>query len=231
MKEFEGIIGYKFKNKALIGTAMTHSSYANENKRSGVQNYERLEFLGDAILGFITAEYLFCNRKNTEGELTKMRAALVCEPNLARVAEKLNIGRFILLGKGEEQSKGRERQSILADIVEAIIGAIYIDGGIDDVRSFINRFILKDAVDISANLSRDYKTELQELVQRNRANTLIYELVEEMGPDHNKSFRVEALVNDEPVGTGWGHSKKEAEQEAASNALKQIGKDINSNET
>ena len=125
MKEIQGIIGYKFKNKSLIRTAMTHSSYANENKSSGVKSYERLEFLGDAILGFITGEFLFRNRQNSEGDLTRMRAALVCEPNLARIAEKLGLKRFILLGKGEEQSRGRERQSILADVLEAIIGAIY----------------------------------------------------------------------------------------------------------
>lgn len=225
MKEVEGIIGYKFKNKSLIRTALTHSSYANENKRSGVKSYERLEFLGDAILGFVTGEFLFRNRKNAEGDLTKMRAALVCEPNLARVAEKLDIGRFVLLGKGEEQSRGRERHSILADVVEAIIGAIYIDSGIENASDFINRHILQDATEISSIATRDYKTELQEMVQRNRSNTLSYRLADERGPDHNKSFKVEALINNEPVGTGWGRSKKEAEQEAAGNAIKHLEKD------
>jgi ribonuclease-3 len=225
MREIQGIIGYKFKNKSLIRTAMTHSSYANENKSSGVKSYERLEFLGDAILGFITGEFLFRNRQNAEGDLARMRAALVCEPNLARIAEKLGLGRFILLGKGEEQSRGRERQSILADVLEAIIGAIYIDGGIENASSFINRYILSDAEDLNVNMSGDFKTELQELVQRNRSNTLSYRLVEERGPDHRKSFKVQALINDEPVGDGWGRSKKEAEQEAAGNALKHLRKD------
>ena len=170
MREIQGIIGYKFKNKSLIRTAMTHSSYANENKSSGVKSYERLEFLGDAILGFITGEFLL-ETARTRGDLTRMRAALVCEPNLARIAEKLGLGRFILLGKGEEQSRGRERQSILADVLEAIIGAIYIDGGIENASSFINRYILSDAEDLNVNMSGDFKTELQELVQRNRSNT------------------------------------------------------------
>jgi ribonuclease-3 len=222
--EFEEIIGYKFKDKSLIRTSMTHSSYANENKGSGVRSYERLEFLGDAILGFITAEFLFRNRRNAEGDLTKMRAGIVCEANLVRVAEKLSIGKFLLLGKGEEQSQGRKRQSILADVVEAIIGAIYIDSGIDEARKFIERFILSDAADVSPASSRDYKTELQELIQRVRDNSLGYQLVAESGPDHNKTFEIEALVNGKPVGRGKGRSKKEAEQAAARDALKRIGK-------
>ncbi len=187
MKEFEEIIGYCFKDKTLIKTAMTHSSYANENKR--VRSYERLEFLGDAILGFVTAEYLYRSRKNAEGDLTKMRAALVCEPNLALVAEKLGFGSFLILGKGEELSNGRERPSILADVVEAIIGAIFIDGGIDEAKRFIDRFILSGSEDRSVS-ARDYKTELQELVQRNRESVLSYSLVGESGPDHDKTFEV-----------------------------------------
>jgi len=222
--EFEEIIGYKFRDESLIRTSMTHSSYANENKGSGVCSYERLEFLGDAILGFVTAEFLYRNRQNAEGDLTKMRAGIVCEANLVRVAEKLKIGNFLLLGKGEEQSQGRKRQSILADVVEATIGAIYLDGGIDEARKFIERFILCDAADICPGSSRDYKTELQELVQRVKDNTLSYQLVAESGPDHNKIFEIEALVNGKPVGRGKGKSKKEAEQAAASDALNRIGK-------
>jgi ribonuclease-3 len=141
------------------------------------------------------------------------------------LSEKLDIGRFVLLGKGEEQSRGRERHSILADVVEAIIGAIYIDSGIENASDFINRHILQDATEISSIATRDYKTELQEMVQRNRSNTLSYRLADERGPDHNKSFKVEALINNEPVGTGWGRSKKEAEQEAAGNAIKHLEKD------
>lgn len=220
--EFEELIGYRFKDKSLIRTSMTHSSYANENKGKGVRSYERLEFLGDAILGFITADFLFRNRKDAEGDLTKMRAAIVCEANLVRVAERLNIGNFLLLGKGEEQSQGRKRQSILADVVEATIGAIYLDGGIEEARKFVSRFILPDAVEVGTAAGRDYKTELQELVQRERNNSLSYRLAAESGPDHDKTFEIEALVNGRPVGRGTGKSKKEAEQAAASDALKRL---------
>jgi len=216
VKEFEDIVGYKFKDKSLIKTAMTHSSYANENKSA--RSYERLEFLGDAILGFVTADFLYRNRKNAEGDLTKMRAALVCEPNLALVAEKLGLGRFLLLGKGEELTNGRKRPSILADTVEATIGAIFIDGGIDEAKRFIDRFILNGS-EVSAVSARDYKTELQELVQRNRDSVLSYSLVRESGPDHDKVFEVEAHVNGHIVGKGKGRSKKEAEQAAACDAL------------
>lgn len=223
LKDFEEIIGYPFKDKKLIENAMTHSSYANENKGAGVRSYERLEFLGDSILGFVTAEYLFRNRKNPEGELTKMRAGLVCEQNLALVAEKIGLGRYLILGKGEELSQGRNRPSILADVVEATIGALFIDGGITAAKAFIDRYILAVAVDVTPASTRDYKTELQEHVQKNRDDILSYQLVGEFGPDHDKTFEVEAVVNGESIGQGKGHSKKEAEQMAASDAMKRKG--------
>ncbi len=216
-------IGYTFKKKQLLKTAMTHSSYANENRSSGATSYERLEFLGDSILGFVTADYLYRTQNTDEGELTRRRANLVCEQNLSQVAEKLGLGKYLILGKGEESSHGRERPSILADVVEATIGAMYIDGGIEPAASFIKRFILsEDSVEHSA-ISGDYKTELQEYVQRNRDNILAYRLVGESGPDHNKVFESEALVNGEAMGHGKGHSKKEAEQAAAHDAMKRLG--------
>jgi ribonuclease-3 len=223
VKEFEEKIGYHFKDKNIIQTAMTHSSYANENKGSGVRSYERLEFLGDSILGFVTAEFLYRMRKNAEGELTKMRAGLVCEQNLALVADKIGLGKYLILGKGEELSNGRSRPSILADVVEATIGAIFIDGGIKEAKDFISRFILSIAADVTPSSTRDYKTELQEYVQRNREDILSYRLAGESGPDHDKTFEVEALVNGTPIGKGKGHSKKEAEQAAACDAMKRKG--------
>jgi ribonuclease-3 len=223
VKKLEEIIGYSFRNKSLLKTAMTHSSYANESKRSAVRSYERLEFLGDSVLGFVTTEFLYRIRKNAEGDLTKMRAALVCEANLAQVAETLGISNFLLLGKGEEQSGGRRRPSLQADAVEATIGAIYIDGGIEEARRFIERFILSRLED-GEIASRDYKTELQELIQRNPESVLSYRLVGESGPDHDKVFDVEAVVDGKAVGRGRGHSKKEAEQSAACDALKRRGK-------
>lgn len=219
MSTFENEIGYKFKKKTLLKTAFTHSSYSNENKSLGVHNYERLEFLGDAILGAITAVHLFKTYQNEEGELTKMRAALVCEQNLAAVAQKLELGKYMILGKGEELTHGRTRPSILADLVEAIIGAIYLDGGIEPASRFIHKYVLTDAADASVSVSKDYKTELQEIVQRDRDALLAYRLVSESGPDHDKLFVAEAVINGVPAGTGRGHSKKEAEQAAAMDAL------------
>ena len=217
-------IGYKFKNEVLLKTALTHSSYANEN-RGKCEHYERLEFLGDAILGFVTAEHLFLTQKETpEGELTRVRANLVCEQNLAAVAEEIGLGRYILLGKGEEASNGRARPSILADVVEATIGAIYLDGGIEPAKEFIHRFILSNESVGDASKVGDYKTVLQEIVQRERNNVLSYRLKSESGPDHNKLFEVEAVINGNTAGTGTGHSKKEAEQAAAKDALEKIEK-------
>lgn len=216
-------IGYSFKNRSLLTTALTHSSYVNENSKRGADSYERLEFLGDSILGFVTAEHLYKTQKSVpEGELTRIRANLVCEPNLAAVAEEIGIGEFLRLGKGEEQSNGRDRPSILADVVEATIGAIYLDGGIEQASGFIHRFILSKKSVSKAARNGDYKTELQELVQRDRQSVLEYRLVGESGPDHMKLFEFEAVINGEPAGRGEGHSKKEAEQAAARAAIERL---------
>jgi len=216
-------VGYVFKNKALLLTALTHSSYANENRYDGGQSYERLEFLGDSILGFVTAEHLYQIRKTPEGELTRLRANLVCEMNLVQVAGRLGLGEYVRLGRGEEQAKGRTRPSILADVVEALIAAIYLDGGIEESSGFIHRFILTSDSMITAEQGMDYKTGLQEYVQRKKDGELIYRVIGESGPDHDKLFEAEAVVNGRVVGRGIGHSKKEAEQLAACDAMKRLG--------
>ena len=216
----EALLGYTFQNKTLPLTALTHSSYANEH---GIKSYERLEFLGDAILGFTAAEFLFENGDNPEGELTRMRAALVCEPSLAAVARRLGLGAFIRLGRGEDASGGRNRPSLLCDIVEALIGAMYLDGGLEPARRFILQNILSGATVARAGRSEDYKTLLQEYVQRDGAGVLSYRVIGESGPDHAKVFEAEALINGAPSGRGSGRSKKEAEQAAAHDAMRKLG--------
>ena len=214
--EFESVIGYEFKDKELLKTALTHSSYANENKLP--YNNERLEFLGDSVLGFVTAEYLFSQFKSRpEGELTKLRAAVVCEKSLFKFAEKISLGEHIFMGRGEEHSGGRNRPSIVSDAFEAVIAAMYIDGGIDAVRPYILGFI-KDAVKREANF-KDNKSLLQEEIQKNKGNTLAYEEIGESGPDHEKVFSFVVKLNGKVVGQGEGKSKKEAEQAAAGDAL------------
>lgn len=214
--EFESIIGYEFKDKELLKIALTHSSYANENKMP--VNNERLEFLGDSVLGFVTAEYLFSEFKGRpEGELTKLRAAVVCEKSLFRFAEKISLGQYIFMGKGEEHSGGRNRPSIVSDAFEAVIAAMYIDGGFDAVRPYILGFI-KDAVKREANF-KDNKSLLQEEIQKNKGNTLVYEEIGESGPDHEKVFSFVVKLNGKVIGEGQGKSKKEAEQAAAGDAL------------
>ena len=220
LDRLEAVLEYTFQDKSLPLTALTHSSYANEH---GLKSYERLEFLGDAILGFAAAEYLFENGENPEGELTKMRAALVCEPSLAAVAQRLSLSRFIRLGKGEDASGGRSRPSLLCDIVEALIGAMYLDGGLEPAKQFIQKQILSGATVQRGVRSADYKTLLQEYVQRDGAGVLSYRVVGESGPDHAKVFEAEALINGEPSGRGSGHSKKEAEQAAAHDAMTRLG--------
>ncbi len=221
VKTLEKILGYSFRDDSLPRVALTHSSYANEH---GIQSYERLEFLGDAILGFAAAEYLYAEGQHPEGELTRMRAALVCEANLASTARKLGIGELILLGKGERAARGEKRPSLLCDVMEAIIGALYLDGGLDIAKRFIRDNILLTAnVDELAADVADYKTVLQELVQRDGVSTLTYRLIGESGPDHDKSFEMEALINGEPAGRGSGHSKKEAERAAARSAYEKLG--------
>ena len=223
MKNLEQSIGYTFKDKGLLQTALTHSSFANENRSSGIICNERLEFLGDSVLGMTVADYLYKNYPNLpEGDMTKLRAELVCEQSLFEVSKKLNLGNFVLLGKGEENSKGRMRPSILADAVEAILAAIYLDGGKANSDTFVNKFILSVLDSVEKSGSTDYKTTLQELVQRKSGNQLLYKIVEESGPDHCKAFVSEVLLNGERIGIGSGKSKKEAEQDAAKTALKDI---------
>lgn len=216
---FEELIGYSFNNNDLLKTALTHSSYANENRLP--HDNERLEFLGDSVLGFVTAEYLFEEYKTRpEGELTKLRAAVVCEKSLFKFAEKINLGEYIYMGKGEEHSGGRNRPSIVSDAFEAVIAAMYLDGGIDVVKPYILGFI-KDAVKREANF-KDNKSLLQEEIQKNKGNTIVYEEIGESGPDHEKVFSFVVKINGEVVGKGDGKSKKEAEQAAAGNALLNI---------
>ena len=218
METLEKKLGYSFSNRELLSEALTHSSYANEHRGAGISSNERLEFLGDSVLGFVTAEFLFKNYPRLpEGDLTRMRAALVCEQSLYEVAKMLELGQYLKLGKGEEAGGGRERQSILADAVEAVFAAVYLDGGMEQIRGLIHRVLLSRAP--AAEERKDYKTTLQEIVQRKIGQQLTYHMVEESGPDHNKTFVFEVRLNGEPIGRGDGHSKKEAEQAAARDAL------------
>lgn len=219
--ELEEQIGYKFENKLLLETAMTHSSYANEKQLSRECN-ERLEFLGDSVLGVITAEYFYHNLNHLpEGEMTKRRAACACEKSLFGFAKEIDLGKYILLGRGEERTGGRKRASILADAFEALIAAIYLDSGLDEARKFVLDFV-KRAADQQMRI-RDYKTELQEIIQKNPHEHLTYVLVGESGPDHDKRFEVEVNLNSNVIGCGVGRSKKIAEQQAAKQALELMG--------
>ena len=216
-EDFEKIIGYTFQNETLLRQALTHSSYANERHRKSEDN-ERLEFLGDAVLELVSSEFLFLNYpKLSEGDLTKLRASLVCEPTLAACTAQMQLGDFVRLGRGEEQTGGRRRKSILSDALEAVIGAIYLDGGFTNAKEFILKFILTDIE--HKKLFYDSKTILQEFVQGNYEEALSYRLLEESGPDHNKNFTVEARIGDRAIGSGSGRTKKAAEQEAAYQAL------------
>ena len=221
MTTLEEKLGYTFQNTALLENALTHSSCANES-RGKLQSNERLEFLGDSILGMVVADHLYRNHPDLpEGELTRTRAALVCEESLVEVAAELNLGEYLRLGKGEESGGGRKRPSIQADAVEAVLAAVYLDGGIGSARKLIQKFILDREAEKSA--SRDYKTALQELVQRESGQVLKYRLTGEYGPDHDKRFFVEVDLNGTPVGSGQGRSKKEAEQMAAKAAIGKLG--------
>lgn len=218
-------IGYRFQDEGLLKMALTHSSYANEHRQECRQNNERLEFLGDSVLGFVTADYLFRTFPNLpEGELTKIRAAVVCEGALCEIAHELKLSDKILLGHGEQMGGGRKRPSILSDATEAIIGAIFIDGGIEPASAFVLRFIpgMVSAVVREGNF-HDYKTQLQEIVQKNKQERLEYRLAGETGPDHDKRFVVELWLNSNRFATGNGRSKKEAEQAAAKEALSLMG--------
>ena len=221
MEKLEEKLGYTFQNRARLENALTHSSYANENKHTGAQSNERLEFLGDSVLGMVTADYLYRVHPDLpEGDLTRTRAALVCEGSLVEVAQQLELGTYLKLGKGEDAGGGRERPSIVADAVEAVLAAVYLDGGIGSARKIIQRFILDREEEKSG--SRDYKTALQELVQRESGQVLAYRLVGSTGPDHAKRFQVEVELNGTPVGAGEGRSKKEAEQMAAKAAIAKL---------
>ena len=224
MQELEKKLGYRFRNPALLAEALRHSSYANEHRGVEAVSNERLEFLGDSVLGFVTAEFLFAKHPvSPEGELTRIRAALVCEQSLYEVAQGLELGKYLRLGHGEESCGGRTRPSILADATEAVIAAVYLDGGLAPASELIHRVLLdKEREEIVEEKRRDYKTVLQELVQREPNRTLVYRLAEESGPDHDKTFAFEVLLNETVVGRGEGHSKKEAEQMAARAALEKL---------
>ncbi len=219
IKDLETAIGYQFRNITLLHNAITHSSYANERWHDSLKSNERLEFLGDSVLGMVVAEHLYRNFPDRpEGELTRMRADMVCETSLAEIAEKIGLGAHLLLGKGEELNGGRGRASILADAVESVIAACFLDGGMDVARAFINRFVLCDVPEVKLH-NEDYKTALQELVQQKKNQILRYVVTDQSGPDHNKSFTVEVELNGEVIGRGIGSSKKRAEQDAAHTAL------------
>lgn len=221
--ELEKRIHYKFQNPALLKQAITHSSFANEQKINKYGDYERLEFLGDAVLELVSSSFLFHEYQDLpEGKLTKMRSSMVCEPALAFCARELEIGKFLLLGKGEEATGGRNRESIIADVMEAITGAIYLDGGFEHASGFIHEFILSDLD--NKKLFYDAKSVLQEMVQSLGEGDMRYELIREEGPEHNKRFFVQAVLKNKIVGSGEGHNKKAAEQQAAYEAILEIRK-------
>ena len=222
IKDLEAAIGYRFHNITLLQNALTHSSYANERWHNSLLSNERLEFLGDSILGMLVAEYLYRTFPDRpEGELTRMRADMVCEKTLANVANRIHLGDHLLLGHGEEQGGGRSRDSILADAVESVIAASFLDGGLDAALKFIKTFILVE-VPVTQLHNVDYKTRLQELVQQKKNQVLTYCLLGESGPDHDKEFAVSVSLNGETVGKGSGRSKKRAEQDAARAAMKAL---------
>lgn len=222
-KALEEALGYRYQNRELLRQALSHSSYANEVYKNSLDSYERVEFLGDSILGFVTAEYLYRTfPMKPEGELTRIRAELVCEKNLAAVAEQIHLGEYLLLGHGESQGGGRHRSGILCDVMEALIAAAYLDSGFEEAKGIVYRLVLPMLEKISQN--RDYKTELQELIQRKKNQQITYEILKETGPDHCKEFLVRVSVNGTEIGRGTGTSKKRAEQAAAGYALEQLRK-------
>lgn len=221
LKELEKETGYTFKDPGNLVLALTHSSYANEKKAAGLKSNERLEFLGDSVLNIVTSDYIYRNYPELhEGEMTRTRAAVVCEASLMRCAERIRLGEYLFLGKGEENTGGRTRSSILSDAFEALIGAIYIDGGISAARRFILRYMEDIYQDIDRqNEFRDYKTMFQEIIQKQSDQKIHYRILDESGPDHDKTFTAQVLVGNEPYGEGTGRSKKEAEQNAAKDAI------------
>ena len=222
LTKLEQGLGYTFRNKTLLENALTHSSYANENRERHLPDNERLEFLGDSILGFVVAEYLYRNFPDKpEGELTRIRADLVCERNLAEAAATIELGSYLLLGHGEEQGGGRKRDSIVSDAMESVIAASFMDGGCAAAKEIIDRLILSN-IPKGRPRNFDYKTAFQELVQRKKDQQIHYELTGESGPDHDKHFEVEVLLNGKAVGHGVGSSKKRAEQAAAEAAIEAL---------
>ena len=218
LKELEEKISYHFQDKHLLAQALTHSSYANEHRLDHNHCNERLEFLGDAVLEIVTSDFLYHKyTEKPEGDLTKIRASIVCEPTLAYCAEAINLGSYLFLGKGEDATGGRNRNSVVSDAMEAVIGAIYLDGGFANAKEYIHRFILNDIE--HKQLFYDSKTILQEMVQSRQAEALSYEILKEEGPDHNKSFEVCAKIGDTEIGRGMGRTKKAAEQVAAYNGI------------
>lgn len=223
VEELESKIGYTFKNRKLLKIALTHSSFANESGGKFV-SYERLEFLGDSVLGIITSDYIFRTFPHLpEGELTKLRATLVCEKQLCVFSQELGLKKFIKLSRGERHCMGQNRPSILADVFEAICAAIYLDSGMEESKNFVLKFIVPAVKNPRIQNAKDYKTDLQEIVQKNPGETIEYVLIKEEGPDHDKKFTVEAKISNNPVGRGSGKSKKEAEQHAAKAALLLMG--------
>ncbi len=217
MKQLEVRMGYVFHNIELLQQALTHSSFSNEQKINKYRDYERLEFLGDAVLELLSSRFFFDLYPDMlEGQLTKLRSSLVCEPALAFCAREIQLEQYILLGKGEEATGGRNRDSIISDVMEAVLGAVYIDGGIEEANKFVRKFILSDWE--NKQLFYDSKTILQEKVQK-EGGTLVYKLIKETGPDHAKDFLIEAQINGQTVGSGHGRNKKSAEQQAAYQVL------------
>jgi len=224
LKEYQKVIGYTFKDLELLNRALIHTSYANENNLPHFKSNQRLEFLGDAVLDLIISEFIYKEYPDfPEGELTKIRANVVCESTLVKIALQLGLGNYIFLGRGEESTGGKERPSILADALEALIGAIYLDGGLQEVRAFIMRQFYDEVVDTAEKQNyRDYKTALQELIQKDYGDRLYYEVISESGPDHDKVFTVQVKLKNNILGRGTGKSKKEAEQIAAKAALEEL---------
>lgn len=226
MKPLEENLRYEFKNKKLLINALTHSSYANE-ARDGVSSNERLEFLGDSVLSIVVSEYIYKEFNNLpEGELTKLRASLVCEKSLCQFSRELDLGKYLRLGKGEDKGGGRERDSILADAFEAVLAAMYLDGGFNVAKNHVMRFIKNELKHTDDEVFKDYKTALQEIIQKNPEESVTYILTKESGPDHDKVFEVEVRLNSNTIGKGVGKNKKQAEQSAAKEALRLMGKEI-----
>ncbi len=226
MEKLENNLGYVFKNKKLLENALTHTSYANE-MRGDTSSNERLEFLGDSVLSVIVSDHIFKRfPAMPEGELTRVRASLVCEKALCEFSREIGVGEYLLLGKGEDKCGGRERDSILADAFEAILAAIYLDGGMENAVKFVTKFVLRELDKKHNDSAKDYKTVLQEIIQKNPEEVVVYTIKSESGPDHDKTFEVEVMLNSNVIGCGKGKSKKQAEEAAAKQALHLMGEPV-----